>query len=115
MPAIFASVNPKTPDFSAHLEFLVATGQNVVKLMLYWRLRKSPASSNPTRSAKQSSFFAISGEMSETARSAEERLRFYAEQFNTVEVDSTYYALPAERNAGDSAQFCGECSTSRTR
>src|SRR5260370_10920993 len=30
---------------------------------------------------------------------AEERLRFYAEQFNTVEVDSTYYALPAERNA----------------
>jgi uncharacterized protein YecE (DUF72 family) len=32
-------------------------------------------------------------------RSAEERLRFYAEQFNTVEVDSTYYALPAERNA----------------
>src|SRR5208282_3210958 len=34
-----------------------------------------------------------------SARSAEERLRFYAEQFNTVEVDSTYYALPAERNA----------------
>ena len=32
-------------------------------------------------------------------RSAEERLRFYAEQFNTVEVDSTFYALPAERNA----------------
>ena len=32
-------------------------------------------------------------------RSAEERLRFYAGQFNTVEVDSTYYALPAERNA----------------
>ena len=50
-----------------------------------------------------------------SVRSAEERLRFYAEQFNTVEVDSTYYALPAERNAGDSAQFCGECSTSRTR
>jgi len=32
-------------------------------------------------------------------KSAEERLRFYAEQFDTVEVDSTYYALPAERNA----------------
>jgi hypothetical protein len=29
-------------------------------------------------------------------RSAEQRLRFYAEQFNTVEVDSTYYALPGE-------------------
>jgi hypothetical protein len=29
------------------------------------------------------------------ARSAEERLRFYAEQFNTAEVDSTFYALPA--------------------
>ena len=34
-----------------------------------------------------------------SVRSAEERLRFYAEQFNTVEVDSTYYALPAEPNA----------------
>jgi uncharacterized protein YecE (DUF72 family) len=33
------------------------------------------------------------------ARSAEERLRFYAEQFDTVEVDATYYALPAERTA----------------
>jgi len=30
---------------------------------------------------------------------AEGRLRFYAEQFDTVEVDSTYYALPSERNA----------------
>ena len=26
-------------------------------------------------------------------------MRFYAEHFDTVEVDSTYYALPAERNA----------------
>ena len=34
-----------------------------------------------------------------SVRSAEERLRFYAERFDTVEVDSTYYALPAERNA----------------
>jgi uncharacterized protein YecE (DUF72 family) len=34
-----------------------------------------------------------------SVRSAEERLRFYAERFKTVEVDSTYYALPAERNA----------------
>ncbi len=32
-------------------------------------------------------------------RAAEERLRFYAAHFDTVEVDSTYYALPAERNA----------------
>jgi uncharacterized protein YecE (DUF72 family) len=30
---------------------------------------------------------------------AEGRLRFYAEHFDTVEVDSTYYALPAERNS----------------
>ena len=30
---------------------------------------------------------------------AEDRLRFYAENFDTVEVDSSYYALPAERNA----------------
>src|SRR6266446_4727409 len=31
--------------------------------------------------------------------SAEARLRYYAAEFNTVEVDSTYYALPSERNA----------------
>ena len=30
---------------------------------------------------------------------AEGRLRFYAEHFDTVEVDSTYYVLPSERNA----------------
>jgi uncharacterized protein YecE (DUF72 family) len=32
-------------------------------------------------------------------KSPEDRLRFYAEQFPLVEVDSTYYGLPAERNA----------------
>src|SRR5512146_2210430 len=32
-------------------------------------------------------------------RTAEERLRFYATQFNTVEVDASYYALISERNA----------------
>jgi len=40
-----------------------------------------------------------SGFYPRTAKSAEARLRFYAEHFNTVEVDSTYYALPSERNA----------------
>lgn len=33
------------------------------------------------------------------AKTAEARLRFYAQHFDTVEVDSTYYALPSERNA----------------
>lgn len=33
------------------------------------------------------------------AKSAEDRLRFYASQFNVVEVDSTYYAMPAEQTA----------------
>ena len=33
------------------------------------------------------------------ATSAEARLRYYAKQFPIVEVDSTYYALPAERTA----------------
>ena len=33
------------------------------------------------------------------ADSAEKRLRFYAEQFPLVEVDSTYYFLPTETNA----------------
>src|SRR5713226_4916624 len=32
-------------------------------------------------------------------RSAEDRLRFYASHFATVEVDSTYYAISSERNA----------------
>lgn len=34
-----------------------------------------------------------------SVKTAEERLRFYAGHFNTVEVDSTYYALLAERTA----------------
>jgi len=33
------------------------------------------------------------------ARTAEARLRFYAEQFPVVEVDSSYYGLPSERNS----------------
>jgi uncharacterized protein YecE (DUF72 family) len=33
------------------------------------------------------------------ATTPEERLRFYASRFPVVEVDSTYYALPSERNA----------------
>lgn len=32
-------------------------------------------------------------------KSPEDRLRYYAERFPIVEVDSTYYGLPAERNA----------------
>jgi uncharacterized protein YecE (DUF72 family) len=32
-------------------------------------------------------------------KSAEARLRYYAERFDTVEVDSTYYGLPSEKNA----------------
>lgn len=35
----------------------------------------------------------------EGSRTAEERLRFYAEHFNTAEVDSSYYHLPSERNS----------------
>jgi uncharacterized protein YecE (DUF72 family) len=33
------------------------------------------------------------------AKTAEQRLRFYASRFRAVEVDSTYYALPSARNA----------------
>jgi uncharacterized protein YecE (DUF72 family) len=33
------------------------------------------------------------------AKSAEDRLRFYASRFGIVEVDSTYYAMPAEQTA----------------
>jgi uncharacterized protein YecE (DUF72 family) len=34
-----------------------------------------------------------------TASTPEARLRYYASRFDTVEVDSSYYALPDERNA----------------
>lgn len=34
-----------------------------------------------------------------SVKSATDRLRYYAEHFDTVEVDSTFYGLPAERNA----------------
>lgn len=34
-----------------------------------------------------------------TVRTPEDRLRFYAARFGVVEVDSTYYGLPSERNA----------------
>jgi uncharacterized protein YecE (DUF72 family) len=33
------------------------------------------------------------------ANTPEKRLKFYAENFDVVEVDSTYYGLPSERNA----------------
>jgi len=32
-------------------------------------------------------------------KNSAERLSFYAQNFNTVEVDSSFYAFPAERNA----------------
>lgn len=35
----------------------------------------------------------------EDVKTAEARLRFYAERFDTVEVDSSYYGMPAERNS----------------
>lgn len=40
-----------------------------------------------------------SGWYPKKASTPEERLRYYASQFNVVEVDSTYYGLPSERNA----------------
>lgn len=40
-----------------------------------------------------------SGWYPEDATTPEDRLRFYAERFDVVEVDSTYYSLPSERNA----------------
>ena len=34
-----------------------------------------------------------------SAKTAEARLQFYASRFNLVEVDSSYYSMPAERTA----------------
>ncbi len=36
----------------------------------------------------------------ENCTSPEARLRFYSAEFPLVEVDSTYYGLPSERNSG---------------
>ncbi|WP_309639763.1 DUF72 domain-containing protein [Methylibium sp.] len=36
--------------------------------------------------------------------SAEARLRFYASQFSLVEVDSSYYAMPAPPSCGPNAR-----------
>ena len=41
-----------------------------------------------------------SGWYPKEATTPEERLRYYASEFDVVEVDSTYYGLPSERNAG---------------
>ena len=38
------------------------------------------------------------------ANTPEKRLRFYARQFPLVEVDATYYALPAEQTAASWAE-----------
>ena len=48
-------------------------------------------------------------------RSGEDRLRYYAERFDTVEIDATYYTLPTEdaTPAGPSARRRDSCSTSR--
>lgn len=35
----------------------------------------------------------------DSARSAEARLQYYASQFDLVEIDSSYYAMPSERNS----------------
>ncbi|MFO7773582.1 MAG: DUF72 domain-containing protein [Dehalococcoidia bacterium] len=35
----------------------------------------------------------------DSTRSAQARLQYYASQFNIVEVDSSYYAMPSERNS----------------
>lgn len=40
-----------------------------------------------------------SGWYPKDAKTAEKRLAYYASQFNVVEVDSTYYAPPSERNS----------------
>lgn len=42
--------------------------------------------------------FIASGWYPAECRTSEERLRYYASLFNIVEVDSSYYALPSERN-----------------
>ena len=42
----------------------------------------------------------------ESAKSPEARLRFYASQFNLVEVDTSYYAIPSVT----AAQHWAECT-----
>ncbi len=46
----------------------------------------------------------IAGWYPSTATTAEARLRYYAEHYDTVEVDSPYYAIPSERTVFNWAQ-----------
>jgi hypothetical protein len=48
-----------------------------------------------------------------TAKTPEARLRFYASQFNLVEVDTSYYAIPRSPppSTGQNAPRRGLCST----
>lgn len=51
-----------------------------------------------TCSWTEKTFKGNSGFYPEKIKSAEERLKYYAEHFDTVEVDSAYYAIPLVRN-----------------
>ncbi len=62
-------------------------------------MRASPAFRVGTASWTDPTLIASGAFYPPAARTAADRLRFYAEHFDTVEVDSTYYALPSERNA----------------
>ncbi len=88
--------DPHDPGFEAAGELAAAVqgaATHPIRVRGGGEVRAGTASwTDPTMTAK--GVFYPNG-----ATSAEDRLRYYAEQFSVVEVDATYYALPQARQA----------------
>jgi len=68
----------------------------------HWQLYINPVNGNilvGTASWTDKTLIACGRFYPPSCRTAEQRLRFYAQQFPLVEVDSSYYALPTPQNA----------------
>ncbi len=87
------SHDPGAAEAAARTVDLGDAGREVIELPTGGSIRLGTASwTDPTMTAK-GVFYPTE------ADTAEERLQFYASQFPLVEVDATYYALPARRTA----------------
>jgi len=78
---------------SRPLDFLVIADHAEGLGIMYQVYEGNPSLMTDPTLVKEGTFYPLQ------ARSAEARLRFYAENFPLVEVDSTYYFPPSERNA----------------
>ena len=91
-----AEPDPHDPGFDAAgalASTVLGTARRPIKISGGGEVRVGTASwTDPTMTAKGVFY-------PDDARTAEDRLRYYAEQFPVVEVDATYYALPREQQS----------------